>query len=271
MPRSGNTLLSALLNQNPNFYSSPLSPALDMIWGLAHFYNQSESSVRNPAPHRLNSAVKGLLDNYYLDVDKHIVFDRDKNWLTPSNIQMLTSAIDPTPKIVFTIRDTLDILASLVVQYRGTPTLDEELEKLDFFPSKFLPREDAICEHLMSASFAISKSLVSLHTATDPKYANFVHIIHYDKLVTTPTSTLTDLYSFLKYPYFTHDFNSVIKIEVDNDKGLNEPESLHEVRSSVSKTSINPAEVLSPYIIEKYRSSMDFFYKTKIGEQYDLR
>ena len=32
LPRSGNTLLSAILNQNPDIYSSPLSPITGMLW-----------------------------------------------------------------------------------------------------------------------------------------------------------------------------------------------------------------------------------------------
>ena len=47
LPRSGNTLLSAILNQNPDIYSTPLSPLPTFMWDFANSANNSEQVNRN--------------------------------------------------------------------------------------------------------------------------------------------------------------------------------------------------------------------------------
>ena len=45
LPRSGNTLLSALLNQNPDIYVSPLSPLLNNLLTIEKNLNFNEVTL----------------------------------------------------------------------------------------------------------------------------------------------------------------------------------------------------------------------------------
>ena len=46
MYRSGNTLLSSILNQNPEIYSSPLSPLCEHAWNSYCTFLNNENDIR---------------------------------------------------------------------------------------------------------------------------------------------------------------------------------------------------------------------------------
>jgi sulfotransferase len=64
LPRTGNTLLSSILNQNPTIYSSPLSPVSEMLWRHDQV-TYGENSVRLNDKKGLENIGNSILDNYY--------------------------------------------------------------------------------------------------------------------------------------------------------------------------------------------------------------
>jgi sulfotransferase len=112
--RSGNTVLSAILNQNPDVYSSPLSPISGYMWTLHNNMENSENDKRSKDKTGQETVMKNLLSNYYSNIDKPIIIDREKQWPLPANFYLLKKYIDPNPKIIFTVRPMLEILLSLI-------------------------------------------------------------------------------------------------------------------------------------------------------------
>ena len=108
LPRSGNTLLSAILNQNNNIYSSPISILTGIFHSQVEYITSNENFLRSPEnKDRYESYLKKIAQNYYDDVDEPIVFDRDKGWGTPYNLEVAKRFINPEPKIIFTVRNIL--------------------------------------------------------------------------------------------------------------------------------------------------------------------
>ena len=115
MPRSGNTLLSTLLNQNPLIYSSPLSPLTAFLWDMSSNLQGREHLMRSDSnKKRTENFLSSFTDNFYRDVDKPVIIEREKTWGTPANLEIIKKYITPTPKIIFTVRDILEILASYI-------------------------------------------------------------------------------------------------------------------------------------------------------------
>ncbi len=80
MPRSGSTLLSSILNQNPRFYSGPSSPVLgSMITSYQHFIND-ELYKAFPKEEQVGKIVGSIIDGYYSDIDKPVVIDKNRGW-----------------------------------------------------------------------------------------------------------------------------------------------------------------------------------------------
>jgi sulfotransferase len=113
LPRSGNTLLSAILNQNPDIYSTPLSPLPTFMWEFANSAGNMEQTNRNTENQiKAEIFLSSFMDNYYKEVEKPVVIDREKAWGTPANLNIIKQYITPTPKIIFTDRKSTRLNSS---------------------------------------------------------------------------------------------------------------------------------------------------------------
>lgn len=256
LPRSGNTLLSALLNQNPNIYSTPLSPLPTFMWELASAADKQEQVTRN-VENKVKTEIflSSFMDNYYKEVEKPIVIEREKAWGTPANLSLVKRYITPTPKIIFTVRDILEILASFIkmdAQYLKNEAYDK-----GYYMSNYRSPKDLVCEHMMAPNSDIDKGLLSLASAFYPENKGMFHIVEYNDLVLNPEETMNNIYDFLELPHYEHNFNKIEKVEQDNDEAIGLPKDLHDIRKSLSQSSTS-LDVLSDYIRHKY-SNMEFW------------
>ena len=62
------------------------------------------------------------------------------------------------------------------------------------------------------------------------------------------------IYDFLEIDYYQHDFNNVINGHREMDTEVWNLKDMHYVRKEVKKTSKKPEDVLSPYILNKYKN-----------------
>jgi sulfotransferase len=256
LPRSGNTLLSAILNQNPNIYSSPLSPVLDLMWEYSKSYNYLNSIKRNQENRdRGLELLSSFFDTFYKNVEKPIVFDRQKDWGMPGNLDLIKKHITKSPKIIVTVRDILEILASFI--QLDSDRLKNDVISNNAFVNIYRSDEDCICEYLMQTNGDIDRSLVSVASAFYLENRDIFHIVEYNDLISKPQETMSGIYKFLELPDYNHDFNNIKKIELDNDIDLGYPENLHHVRESLSRSSTS-VDILSDYIKHKY-SNMEFW------------
>lgn len=256
LPRSGNTLLSALLNQNPAIYSTPISPVSTYMWDFFNSIEAQEPVNRN-VENKIRSEIFlcSFLDNYYKEINKPVVIEREKMWGTPANLNLIKKYVTPNPKIIFTVRDILEILASFVrfdAQY-----LKDEIFDNSYFMSNYRSPEDTLCEYLMMQNGIIDKGLLSLASAFYPENKSIFHIVEYSQLTLNPRETMAEIYKFLEMPNYEHNFNKIEKVEQDNDDALGFPPDLHDVRQSLSQSSTS-LDILSEYIKQKY-SNMEFW------------
>jgi sulfotransferase len=260
LPRSGNTLLSSILNQNPNIYSSPLSPVPELIWNYKGSYYTEAINRNKDNKIKADIFLSSFIDNFYKDVKKPIVIDREKAWGTPANLALIKEYITPTPKIIFTVRDILDILASFVkmdANYLKTNTANSGSFHLNYRSEK-----DSVVEHLMSDYGDIDKALLSLSSAFLPENKGVFHIVEYNDLVLKPEETMSGIYKFLELPEYEHNFKKIEKVEVDDDESMGLPKNLHDVRKSISNSTTS-TDILSDYIKHKY-SNMEFWRKDSL-------
>jgi sulfotransferase len=261
LPRSGNTLLSAIFNQNPEIYSTPLSPLPTYMFDFANAYSTIEQSLRNEENKvKSETFLSSFLDNYYKDVEKPVIIDREKAWGTPANLEIIKKFVNPKPKIIFTVRDILEIIASFIKM--DADYLKREVYQKNGFINNYRSQKDIICEHLMSPLEDIDKSLLSLASAFYPENKGIFHIVEYRDLVSKPEETMNGIYDFLEIPHYSHNFKKIEKLEKDNDEVLGLPKNLHDIKKSLSKSSTD-TDILSDYIKHKY-SNMEFWRKDSL-------
>jgi len=69
LPRSGSTLLSSILNQNPRMHSGPSSPVVATMLALESSLSNDELYLAYPKPDQARKIISSVIDNYYSDVD----------------------------------------------------------------------------------------------------------------------------------------------------------------------------------------------------------
>ena len=249
LPRSGNTLLSALLNQHPNIYCSPLSPLLQAIDSMENINNLEEAQIVN-FDSNVSNAIRAYVSGFYSEVDKPVVIDRCKGWGTKQSIFLSYKYITNKPKVIFTVRDIPSILSSFINILGTEPTsyVDNALRvsKVSAYGSQV--QNDLRCEWLMSNQ--IQASLVSLTELLQIGIP--VLLIEYDNLVSNPQGELDKVYKFLDLPEYKNNLIDIKKIEIENLSIVNLPDKLHTVRKQISKTSLIPKDNLPKLILDKY-------------------
>jgi hypothetical protein len=250
-PRSGNTVLSSVLNQNPEIYCSPLSPIPDFLWNYEQVLQSSENIKRN-FNNNIIDVGKNIITSYYSNIDKKTIIDREKNWATPTNLSLIKKYIDKNPKIIFTVRPIIEILTSFITLLDEESYIDKEMKNCNWWVKEYLTKNDNRCEYLMRPGGQIDTTLLSLNEVLKLKNKNNFCIVEYDNLVEYPQETINKIYKFLEISTYKHDFNNIVKIEDDFDNNLELPKNLHTVRKKINKISKDPEQVLSEYIINKY-------------------
>jgi sulfotransferase len=254
LPRSGNTVLAAILNQHPEIYVSPLSPVGDMMKSVEDSYLRSPDAMRNPDPFALDSVMHGIPQNYYKGIRKPVVIDRNKCWTTPDNIRLIKAYLDPEPKIIITVRDILACLTSFVNHSNMHPWLDKGMEIDNFGPRLYMDRNDAICEYVMRPGGMFDTALRGLKNAIHPDHRQNVHLVDYYDLVQKPHETITKVHEFLGVKDLVPDFTELEKLEEDHEELIGQPPNLHEVRKELKHKPLLINDYLSESIIKRYDS-----------------
>src|SRR4051794_12564835 len=103
LPRSGSTLLAALLRQNPRFSAGITSPALGLFNAMLRETSQRNETavfIDNGLRERL---LRGVFEACYADIHpRQVVFDTNRLWTT--KLPVLTRLF-PKAKVICCIRN----------------------------------------------------------------------------------------------------------------------------------------------------------------------
>jgi sulfotransferase len=230
-PRSGNTLFTSIMNQNPDIACTPNSITLEIMKDL--FLLKETDVFQNYPDHRsLDNVLDSVYDTYYKDWPQKIIIDRGPV-MTPANFALMQKHYKRPFKCIVILRDLMDVLASYMKWYTENP---------DAFPNRFnLKNDDEKLSMIMNTKGAVAKDLDAIKNAFN--YPDICYFIKYDDLVAQPEQEFRKIYKFLGEPYFNHKFEDLQQVEVNGMKyddtivGKN----MHNIRSVVRK-------VNNPYI-----------------------
>lgn len=250
-PRSGNTLLSCILNQNPKIKVSANSVVSEILFRI-HSIKDTNIFNNFPDEHSLDNVIKNIFNEYYSEWDADIIIDRGP-WGTPFNLNALRHYFPNFDiKIISPVRPFLEVLASYYNQ--KSSYLDSIIDSWSFPLEK--TRQEYKCEMIMAEEM-IQKSLMAVDNLSKQN-SNVVEFINYHSLVSSPKNTIDNIYNFLGLKKYPHNFTNINQYSVNGIKyndvvtGAN---NLHTIKTNiqVSDTNIN---VLSDKIISRY-SNLD--------------
>ena len=241
LPRSGNTLLASILNQNPEIAATANSMTLEIMKVL--FLLKETDVFKNYPDHKsLDNVLNTVFDNYYKDWPQRIIVDRGPV-TTPGNFNLMQKHFGNRFKVIVLVRDLIDVLASFVKWFENEPTA---------YPNKFGKNIEEKLWALMDKNGSIAKELIAIQNAFN--YKEICHFIKYDDLVKNPQQTINNLYQFLDEPLYPHQFSNLKQFQL-NGMGYDDKElgnNLHMIRTEVRKED-NPYKSMIPKsIVDAY-------------------
>ena len=249
LPRSGSTLLKSILDQNPNIHANPVSPVMELMYHTEEYLKTSEQYLGYPKPQNAYKIIQSYIDNYYYEREENIIIDHCRAW--PNNIERIKTYITPNPKIICPVRDILEILTSFIT------LVHRNKDQVSFIDQHLMEKgvtvdDDNRCQYLMSDDGIVEQAMWSLSQAFVKNDTRHLLIVEYNDLVSIPEETMRRIYEFLEVEEYNHDFGNVENKHRENDDQWY-LKDMHYVRKEVKRTSKNPEDVLSPYILNRYK------------------
>jgi len=257
LPRSGSTLLSSILNQNPRFYSGPSSPVLGAMFAVEQNFMGNELYHGYPKPDQVREIIGSIPHHFYSDVQKPVVFDKNRAWT--ARVPYIEGYIGQQAKILVPVRRIDEILTSILTMIHRNPFqegqprinfVDEQLIKTDI-PINDLNR----CMYLLGEGGIVYESLNAIMMGFQQNVSDKMHFVDYNDLVDNPEKIMEDIYDFLGEEFYEHDFESLSNIHREDDLITYGLSDMHQVRSKVKKTSPPPASILPEEIIDIYEQN----------------
>ena len=265
MPRSGITLLGAILNQNPDIYVGATSPVLQFMKLFAHYYKNHINNYFPKEEFRKKTLTR-ICDDWYSDIDSPIIIDKNRGWsYNLTEAEIITKDI----KIICPVRSILDILSSWILLNRKSSEKENygngtELTALDYNLKANGERvtDNNLCHSLMDGGvggmvYIPLNGLAQLFNENQELFQNIIHLVEYEDLISNTKNSINKIYEFLQIPKYEHDYDNIENNIREDDNVYGMP-TLHEVRPTISKNINNPLEVLDKNIIKQY-SGLEFW------------
>lgn len=259
LPRSGSTVLSAILNQNPEVYSSPQTDLIGMLYELERNIPSYESYRAKLMHPNFASVLYGMADNFYAPIDKPVVIDKNRGWGTPYNWDNLSLYVNPQGKVIITMRPILEVLASFIRVAQQTHKATSSMPYLNdnLWVTHYRDVVDAQADNIMAANGEMDRAIFSIANLIK-NHRDKVYVVWFDDLLDSPQATMDGIYDFLGLDRFEHNFSNIKAVDNHDDLSGYGILGLHDVNKKLARPKTDPSELLSDYVVQKYGNALDF-------------
>lgn len=248
LPRSGSTLLSAILRQNPRFEAGMSGPVAGLVGTmLAEMSGRNEFSVFINDEQR-RRVIQGVIENFYADRSEDVVFDTNRAWCARMNV---IAELFPQSKVIACVRHMPWVIDSI----------ERLIQNNVFQPSSIFgytaggtvySRADGVAKGDGMVGYAYN----ALKEAFFGAHADRLMLVQYETLASNPTGAIKAIYEFIGEPDFQHDFEHVEFDAEAFDEKAGTP-SLHSVRPKVAAQ--ERQTVLPPDVFKRFEN--DAFWR----------
>jgi sulfotransferase len=202
LPRTGSTLLSSILSQNPNIYAGGNSAVCQLMWDMqvSCETNASEQLKANYKTTTQDDLIRAIPAIYYKNINQTYIFDKCRSWTLPSNLEIIKRYVTPNPKILVLTRPIKEIVDSFV-KLRKANNLTGDLKS----------------DLTIAGSEPIMRSLDGVSYAQANNNGEFL-FIEYKDFISNPQNTIDQIYDFCKIDSFEHYFTNITNPYPEDDK-----------------------------------------------------
>lgn len=237
LPRSGSTLLSALLNQHPKVFSSKTSDLVKEISKeFNYWYKFNDKNEIDFYGH-----IKKVISKKYEDINKPIVIDKSRGWTKPNIVEILPKIVDNPIKIITTVRSVPDCVSSYV---RIVKPKDVNV---------FL-NESPLIKNLEKTYFYLHRTYLS--------HPDKFLFIDYDDLMTDPKKEMTKISKFLNIYDFDYDFNNIDGTIVEEmDEEIYGIPNLHTIKPKLERQHNDDSKIILGSFYDKFNEEKFWDFK----------
>jgi len=242
LPRSGSTLLSAILRQNPCFHASVSSPVASFVSALLGQVSAGSEWAPQVSVEQRRLLLRGLFESFYQGNDHEVIFDTNRVW--SAKLPVLLDLF-PEARLVACVRNVAWVMDSLERLYRANPYENTRLFGNEAERSTVYSRVETLAQRTRLVGLA----WYALKDAFYSDQGASMLVVDYDILAQRPQEVIPLIYDFLGETRFAHDYQ---RLEFDTpqyDEGIGLV-GLHKVRPTVSFE--QRRTILPPDLFEQY-------------------
>jgi sulfotransferase len=214
LPRAGSTLLQNILGQNPDFYVTPTSGVLELVYGArgnytssAEFQAQDEDLMREGFRNFCNKGLMGFFDAI---TDKPYVMDKSRGW---GYHRDFLDFFYPNPKIVCMVRDPRAIFSSMEKNFRKNPDKDKGF--VNHAELQNVTTEQRIDS--WANGIPVGMAFQRLYQIIKEGNDKSMLFVKYEDLMNNPQDQMYRIYQYLQVENFIHDFDNIEQITKEDD------------------------------------------------------
>lgn len=245
LPRSGTTLLAALLRQNPNFYShieSPTGKIFTQIIGTLGY--NAEAGIMTGAEQR-RSMQEAMMHGYYMPLglpEDCTIFDNNRKWC--ANVSGI-SQVFPDAKVFALVRPVAEVVDSFERVFAANPLYASAMAR----GQANLTVYDRVNLLLNAQEGVVGWSYNAVRSAFYGPEKDRLIVIQYEDLARYPGEVCKKLHEATGKPLFPYDFGNVEQIPgvEEFDRKIAAP-GMHHVQPEVRfvpQPSVLPPDILS--------------------------
>lgn len=241
LPRSGSTLLAALLKQNPRFeagMSGPLAGLFGALLSQMSAGNEYSVFIDDAKRRRI---LSGLFDDFYADSSAEVIFDTNRAWCAS---MPAIAALFPEARVIACVRDLPWVIDSI----------ERLVQRNVFSPSSIFNYSAGGTVYTRANAVAGQDGMVggpydALKQASYGAQRDRLLLVQYETLTADPARTMRAIYDFLGETSFQHDFDQIDYDVTEFDDRAGTP-GLHTVGASVRAEP--RATLLPPDLFERF-------------------
>lgn len=244
LPRSGSTLLSSILKQNPRFTASISDPLQGYVKGITQITHVGAGMETTVPIEKRRELMMGLFDSFYKH-DTEVCFNTNRGW---SGDTHLLKDLYPNFKMIVCLRDIPWILDSFEQLNAKNPhTIKPLYHHQDL--NNVYDRSHMLMGNNPNCAGYVSGPLANVKHCMFSNERDHIFFMEYDHLAKNPKLVMQQIYKFLGEPWFEHDFDKVEDSYDEFDSQAN-IQGLHTVKKKVEyreRRSILPDEIWKQY------------------------
>ena len=258
LPRSGSTMFQNIMGQNPDFYVTPTSGLLDMLWSARQTFNglpETKAQDHETMRKALIGFCRGGLEGYFNAItNKKYILDKSRGW---GIYRDFANLFYPDPKIICFVRDLKDVVTSFEKIHReNKPMFDDLRDEQNARGTTIHKRVDEWVNPVNPVGRALERLFEIFRMGYDDK----ILIIKYEEFCLYPETHMRRVYDYLGIDQFEHNFDKIEQITIEDDDAFGIGRNIHQIRPRLEIKNSEANKILGPDICDWLYQTYRWYY-----------